>query len=624
MDNLLYKKLCSLDVLKRAWHLVRNDARTDFIYDSYNYSDFGFDLENNLKNIIESLLNEKYYPKPLLEIDVPKSSLAVRPGSVPHIEDRIVTYAIIYLIAPYLDKRLPNGVYSYRLKSEAKRDRIFKDNDILEFPFLKKKTILQRIDIIEPWYEQWPTFIKESKYSFEIEKYNFLVISDIVSYFENIHLEVLRDEILIKHLPKEQKIINLLMNILEHWTWRSCEGKQVLRGIPQGNEVSSFLGNIYLLPMDEEFIKFSRRREIKYFRYMDDVKIFAKNEQIARECIFVMNNILRKLHLNIQGEKTLILTGSDIKDDIEDERMNQINNIINSLKEKKTLSLDDKKEIVNKLIQQYKKIKTRRRVILKKDLRVFRRLVTAFTMLKNPYLVNRTLKQIMINPDYKLLINTSAYFRLFPKKEIITKSLTSFLLSKFNNFELQEANVLSILRYRYNYPKKLITYAKKIIKNNKKHWYVRVQGILLLNNLKLSTKELYDLLNQFNSEQNVEIKRVLIKPLCQLKKDELLNFFKKSIFDRRSRIVQVIRMLFIMYQQEDKAISEVNSLFKNLSEHRLLDEYYKLEVIKFSKSECVRKKLQKELKNKRRFIKNPILLKKLDETIKFLSKIGVS
>ncbi len=62
--------------------------------------------------------------------------------------------------------------------------------------------------------------------------------------------------------------INLLMHILEYWTWRSCEGKPVSRGIPQGNEVSSFLGNVYLLSLDEEFKKFFKKNEIKYFRYV--------------------------------------------------------------------------------------------------------------------------------------------------------------------------------------------------------------------------------------------------------------------------------------------------------------------------------------------------------------------
>lgn len=259
------------------------------------------------------MLSESYYPKPLLEIDVPKSSPAVRPGSVPEVEDRIVTYAIIYLIAPCLDKKLPEGVYSYRLKPEKTRDRLFHDHEILKFPFLKKRTIQIRIDIVEPWYEQWPKFIEISRHTFEEEGYRHLAISDIVSYFENISLEILRDEILLKHLSKEQKIINLLTHILEYWTWKSCEGKPVLRGIPQGNDVSSFLGNVYLLPLDEEFEKFSKKEEIKYFRYMDDVKIFSKDESVARECIFIMNNLLRKLHLNIQGEKPLFYKEKTLK-----------------------------------------------------------------------------------------------------------------------------------------------------------------------------------------------------------------------------------------------------------------------------------------------------------------------
>ena len=128
MQNRLYNELCSLEVLKRAWHLVRNDARKGFIRDSFRYSDFGFSLDENLLRILDSLKRECYYPKPLLEIDVPKSSLTVRPGSVPEIEDRIVTFAIVYLIAPRLDKKLPEGVYSYRLKPQSTRDQLFRDH----------------------------------------------------------------------------------------------------------------------------------------------------------------------------------------------------------------------------------------------------------------------------------------------------------------------------------------------------------------------------------------------------------------------------------------------------------------------------------------------------------------
>lgn len=607
-----------MDVLKRAWHLVRNDARTDFIHDTYRYSDFGFDHKDNLKSIREDLMRENYYPKPLLEIDVPKSSLAVRPGSVPEIEDRIVTYAIIYLIAPYLDKKLPEGVYSYRLKPGKVRDSLFHDHEILKFPFLKKKTIQERIDIVEPWYAQWPIFIEKSKYAFEEEGYKFLAISDIVSYFENIDLEILRDEILLKHLPKEQKIINLLMHILEYWTWRSCEGKPVSRGIPQGNEVSSFLGNVYLLSLDEEFEKFSKKNEIKYFRYMDDVKIFAKDEPTARECIFIMNGMLRKLHLNIQGEKTLILQDEDIRNEIEDERLDQVNAVLKEFQEERELTKEKRKEYLQNLKQQYKKIRARKKAIFKKDLRLFRRLITAFTLLDDSYLVSRVLKEIEKNPDNRLMTSGVRYFRRFPNKESIRKKLINFLNSPLNKFALQETHVLTALRYARVYPLELLSYIKKIKNSNLKHWYVRIQAILLLNQLELSKSELKSLLRQYKSEKNTEVKKALIKPLCQLDKDALNKFLKESIFEKDSKITQVIKMIVLLQEKKDKAFGEINSVFNDFREDRLMDEFYKLEIMKFSNSNKVREALLNSLKRKKRNIRRPVLLRKVNRVIRFL------
>jgi len=621
MNNKLYSKLCNIDVLKRAWHLVRNDARNDFIHDTYNYSDFGFNLEENLNSIKEDLLRENYYPKPLLEIDVPKSSLAVRPGSIPEIEDRIVTYAIIYLIAPCLDKKLPEGVYSYRLKSGEIRDRLFQDHEVLKFPFLKKKTIQERIDIVEPWYEQWPIFIEKSKCTFKQEGYRYLAISDIVSYFENVDLEILRDEIFMKHLPKEQKIINLLMHILEYWTWRSCEGKPVLRGIPQGNEVSSFLGNIYLLSLDEKFEEYSKSKDIKYFRYMDDVKIFAKSESIARECIFVMNDILRKLHLNIQGEKTLILQNEDIINELEDVRLEYVNTLLKEFHKERKIEEDKRKEYIKRLKQQYKMISAKKQAILGKDLRLFRRLITAFTLLGDPYLISRSLTQIEKNPDNRLMESVIKYFKCFPRKENIRKKLINFLYSPLNKFALQESNVLIALRYTIVYPPELISYIKKIRKSRIKHWYVRIQAILLINQLELSKSELKSLLKQYKSEKNIEVKKSLIKPLCQLDKDALNEFLKDSIFEKDSKITQVIKMLIHLQKKEEKALNEIRSIFNNFNETRLMDEFYKIEVIKLSNSSKVREALLNSLNRKERNIISPVLLNKINKVKKFLNEL---
>ena len=89
-------------------------------------------------------------------------------------------------------------------------------------------------------------------------------------------------------------------------------GLQVGRGIPQGNEVSSFLGNIYLLPFDKALTEFCRKHDATWFRYVDDVDVYTRSAEAARAVVFEINEILRSLHLNLQGSKTEILTGDEL------------------------------------------------------------------------------------------------------------------------------------------------------------------------------------------------------------------------------------------------------------------------------------------------------------------------
>ena len=620
MPGTLYKKLFDLELLKRAWHLSRASARTDFIFDCYRYSDFAFNLEDNLKSILHSLKTGTYHPKPLLKIDVPKSSLTVRPGSVPEIEDKIVTFAIIYLIAPILDKELPDTVYSYRLKAKPDRDDIFEDKEVLEFTFLKKKTIQKRIQIIEPWYGQWPKFDSAVRYAYEEEGYNYLSVSDISAYFENIHLDILRDKLL-KYLPNEQKLVNLLISILEFWTWRTHEGKNLGRGLPQGNTASSFIANIYLLPLDRAFKTFSKKYDVKYFRYMDDVKILSKEENVARSVIFRMNEVLRDIHLNIQGSKTVIYRDKEIRDELIDERLDDVNRIIVSFEGKtKTLNKEEVKEYVTKFKKAYQGIKKRNFTIKGKDLRLFRRILTGLTFLENNMLVERTLKELPNNPDYRLMNSAIRYFRCFPAKKKISNEITNFIKSPINLFSYQEAQMLLCIRYFKEYPKKIIEYARNIYhkKDDDKHWYIRCQAILLLSYLPLQQKTVVSLQKHYNVEINIEVKRALVAPLCQLEQENQYNFLREIVFDPSPKISRLARMLIYLREKEDIARKEINDILGNYDEIRIMDTFYKLDVIKHSKSNTVKKYLYKMLKSKRRFLTHTHLKNKVNKMIEFL------
>jgi hypothetical protein len=97
------------------------------------------------------------------------------------------------------------------------------------------------------------------------EGFKFLVVTDIAAYFENIQLPILRD-VLLRIFPQDQKIVNFLISVLEYWCPHTNQHRTFHRGIPQGTQISSFLGNLFLMPLDAVMESFCAEHPAKYFR----------------------------------------------------------------------------------------------------------------------------------------------------------------------------------------------------------------------------------------------------------------------------------------------------------------------------------------------------------------------
>jgi len=249
----LWKELLTKETITRGWHLARDDTRQDFSEDLYSTDTYALSLSQLVQETINRLSTNTYQPRPLFRIEVPKGPLTFRPGTVIPIQDRVVLSALVLLMASELDKKLPDSVFSWRLKNPIpKKGPIFKETDITDLPFLKKETIREEVDPFEGWYQLWPVFDKKTRKVFKEDGYRYLATSDIAAYFENIQLPILRDSLL-QHLPNETSLVNLMCQFLEGWCDRTEDGRVHHRGIPQGNFVSSFLGNFFLLPLDIAF-----------------------------------------------------------------------------------------------------------------------------------------------------------------------------------------------------------------------------------------------------------------------------------------------------------------------------------------------------------------------------------
>lgn len=418
-QNEMFKRLCRPETINIGWHLAQNDSRDDFVTDPIGHSDFASNLRDRLSHLIEEVQNDRYRPRFLLEIDIPKSGLSVRPGNVLPIEEATLLHSIVYLLAPLMDKALQKSVYSYRLHPEwnkrAQRgESLFRELDI-EIPFLKRTTT-RSINPFEAWYERWPAFEKDACLAYTSEGFTHLTKTDITAYFENIDLRIL--ELQMRSLLKreEEKIFQLLFRILEGWTRITSTGSPIGRGIPQGCEVSSFLANLYLIPLDRELNQFCQRNNGKWFRYVDDVKVFTKSEKNARRAVFEINEALRRLHLNLQGSKTKILSGEDLRIELEDGNFEVVNSVSKKLRPLDPLKRSDSPKITQVLIplrpmvsRFNKGLPQCVKNLREKENRLFRRLLTTYGYAKRNRLQKAALAALRELPDLRILKKTLIY-----------------------------------------------------------------------------------------------------------------------------------------------------------------------------------------------------------------------
>ena len=374
-------------------------------------------------------------------------------------------------------------MYSYRLaedwqKRAAKAESLFKQAEVNGIPFLKRRTI-RSISIEEPWYEAWPEFDEAGINAFRQQGFTHLTKTDITAYFENIDLQLL-GSMLRSYLPRERMIIEILMRILQSWTRRTPAGISIGRGIPQGNNVSSFLGNLYLAPLDRLLVDFARRKDVVWFRYVDDIKVFTKTFTDAREAVFLINAGLRDLHLNLQGGKTEILHGLKLEEELFDPALQHINRLID--RARKLISGNTRD--ATKIVRESQEVTKRFTRNLRESLtslsahanRRLRRCFTLYGILRRPQLRNTAIEALEQIPDVRMLRSALGYLAKLDYKyhEKIVSDLLALLTAEELPFPYQVAvTVEAIGRMAPSDPRRIASRLRAIGLTGKPHWYLR-------------------------------------------------------------------------------------------------------------------------------------------------------
>ena len=283
----------SLDNLKLAWRrmLTSRDHPSFKAYFRRIYRAYSLSSHANLADLHERLLLGHFNPTHAIKTYVPKSSGTLRPITLLSVEDQIVYQALVNIVA---DKLLP------RVRRRYYRT-VF--GNLYSGP--------SRIHFYKDYRVSYARFSRSIQNAFA-DGNDFTATFDLTACFDSIDHAVLK--YFLQDLGLEPEFGDYLCELLSHWSATSSTNPIFHgHGIPQGPQPSGLLAECVLRHFDDSV---RNSRTMRYFRYVDDIRLFAGSEKQLRKQLVHLEFKSKEIGLFPQSHKINIHQVKNIDDEI--------------------------------------------------------------------------------------------------------------------------------------------------------------------------------------------------------------------------------------------------------------------------------------------------------------------
>ncbi len=256
------------------WRIVKSSKKDYKQYYRHSFQSYSLSLDENLTAIITQIRRGVYEPSAPTIVFHPKKSGVLRPLTLLTFKDLIVYQAVVNIVA----------------------DKMMVVQE--KYAFKKCYGAILSIRFRHYFFNSWRICYKKFNQSV-CDSYAcgnvFVADFDLVACYELIDHGILRSCIADK--VKSEDLLEFLFKCLSHWTTNSI-GKHLRHGIPQGPDASSFLAECVLFRFDA-----TPFRDAQYFRYIDDIKLMAKDTVPLRRALLRLDLKCKELGLVPQAQK---------------------------------------------------------------------------------------------------------------------------------------------------------------------------------------------------------------------------------------------------------------------------------------------------------------------------------